>query len=459
LGCKLSSPQPLQAFAGRGTTCAMGDAPAGVHSDEEFLELLGFLTDPKLEVQRFAAEGVLAQTESQDFLEYCRRQPRKAARPLLRLAEKAEADAATSGTAANLAAGKARTAEEQKAARMAAMEAVSASAAGSSALQALVNISAVPSVRDELVELSAPRRAAEAMRGGWLEGRSGLAHWYAMLLANITTAKAGQEAICADENLLRFLLAAYVSKPRPPARDGYEDPLINLGKVIGNMCALESGRRLLAGGEQGPTAVATLAGELADRGRRADVVNCFRNLCLDVECHSAVIAANPIASFARFLYPWDKADPTHRAELPEHLATALAAEGAALTGDVTVRHSVAICVVGLCRTREGRDYLRSQGTKELLRAWQLEESEEETRNAIEASVPALGSEEEFEAQQQAGQLAEQDQAEPAAAAPVVGDAAAPVLPRVAPGPLPKPDEKAAEGDMNGLFDGIEGVDN
>merc|ERR1719188_1853934 len=286
------------------------------------------------------------------------------------------------------------------------MEAVSASAAGSAALQALVNISAVPSVRDELVELSAPRRVAQAMRGGWLEGRSGLAHWYAMLLANVTTAKPGQEAICADENMLRFLIAAYVSKPRPPARDGYDDPLIFLGKVIGNVCALEAGRKLLLGGEQGPTTAATLAGELADRGRRPDVVNCFRNLCLDMECHSAVIAANPMASFARFLYPWDKADPQHRAELPEALAAELAAEGAALTGDAAVRHSAAISIVGLCRTKEGREYLRAQGAKEVLRAWQLEEPEEETRNAIEASVPALQSEEELEAQQ-AGQGQEQ----------------------------------------------------
>jgi len=435
----------------------MGETPTGVHSDEEFLELLGFLTDPKLEVQRFAAEGVLAQTESQDFLEFCHRQPRKAARPLLRLAEKAEADASTSGTAANLAAGTARTAEEQKAARMAAVEAVSASAAGSAALQALVNISAVPSVRDELVELAAPRRVAEAMRGGWLEGRSGLAHWYAMLLANITTAKAGQEAICADENLLRFLVAAYVSKPRPPPRDGYDDPLMFLGKVIGNVCALEAGRKLLAVGEQGPTTVTTLVGELADRARRSDVVNCFRNLCLDVECHPAVVAANPIADFARFLYPWDKADPQHRAELPEALATALAAEGAALTGDATIRHSAAICIIGLCRTREGRACLRSQGAKEILRAWQLEETEEEIRNALEASVPALQPEEELEAQQ-AGQVTEpahqahQDQAKPTAET-AVADA----LPRVTPGPLPKPD-KSAEGEMSGLFDGIEGVD-
>ena len=60
--------------------------------DQEFSELLGFLQDQKPEVRRFAAEGVLGQTEDTDFLDYCRRNPRTAARPLLRLAEKAESE-------------------------------------------------------------------------------------------------------------------------------------------------------------------------------------------------------------------------------------------------------------------------------------------------------------------------------------------------------------------------------
>lgn len=182
-------------------------------------------------VQRFAAEGVLAQTESQAFLDYCRRQPRKVAKFLLRLAEKAEADAATSRAAALVAAGGGAVGE--KAARQAAMEAAAASAAGSAALQALVNISTVPAVCEELLELSAVRRVCEAMRGGWLEGRSGLVHWYAMLLSNLTTSPKGQEppptrdararearvSACPSLRTLRALararLSLSLSAPRP----------------------------------------------------------------------------------------------------------------------------------------------------------------------------------------------------------------------------------------------------
>ena len=52
------------------------------------------MEDQKAEVRRLAAEGVLGQTEDTDFLDFCRREPRKCARPLLRLAEKAELDSA-----------------------------------------------------------------------------------------------------------------------------------------------------------------------------------------------------------------------------------------------------------------------------------------------------------------------------------------------------------------------------
>ena len=46
---------------------------------------------------------------------------------------------------------------------------------------------------EELVALNAPKRLTEALRAGWLEGRAEMAHWYAMLLANVSTSKKGQE--------------------------------------------------------------------------------------------------------------------------------------------------------------------------------------------------------------------------------------------------------------------------
>lgn len=367
---------------------AMAEAD-DVTNDEEYLELVGFLQDPKFEVQRAAAEGVLAQTENQEFIGFCKRYPRKVARPLLRLVERAEDRAAGGGAS-----------EEDKKEKVSAKDRVLADEAGADALKAMVNVSTIPLVRDEFVSLNAPKRAANALRGGWLEGRAGLAHWHVMVLANLTSCQKGQEALCGEdgEPLLRFLLAAYVAKPRPPPRDGFEDPLICLGKVIGNVCALEAGRRLFASGEQGPATLAAIAQEMTDRNRRADVLQALSNACLDEECHGAVVQINMIARMSRFLYPWDKVDADKRTGLGADLLEALASEGATLTGDAGVRRAAATCILGLCRSAAGRDHLREAGAVEVVRAWTQEESDREVREMLEAIMPEINiSEEELEA--------------------------------------------------------------
>ena len=250
----------------------------GNSQEQEFSELLGFLQDQKPEVRRFAAEGVLGQTEDTDFLDFCRRNPRSAARPLLRLAEKAEAEAAEAAEAG----AKGKSSQE----KTAAIQAASSMAACVSALKALVNLSTIPSVQEELVSLNAPKRLTEALRSGWLEGRATMAHWYAMLLANVTTSTKGQEALCADEGMLKFLVAAYVTKPRPPARDGNEDPLLWLGSLLVNVLVLPEGRKLFATGEH--HALMTIFSELADRGRRQDMINAVKNICLDPDARNSL---------------------------------------------------------------------------------------------------------------------------------------------------------------------------
>lgn len=368
----------------------MAEAAEGASSqDIEFGELLGFLQDTKPEVREMAAEGVLSYTENTEFLEYCRLNPRKAARPLLRLMEKAEADATEHATAAQLAEASNGGATGKKAAQLAEREAAKAIAIGKPALQALVNLSIVPTVRDELVELKAPRRCAEALRAGWLEGRAHYAHWYGMILANITTSQAGQEAIVEDEPLLRFLFAAYVAKPRPPAKDGYDDLLFWLGKVLGNVFALPAGRKCIAGGEGGPSTVAKLLAEVTDRTRRHDVLGALRNLCIDKDCHETLVQTDFLTRVAHFVYPLGQVPDDYQAKLPTQLREDLVANGATLTGDGPIRHATVLCIVGMCRTVVGRKYLRVQGCEEVLRAWILEEGDEDTRQGLETSLGAL----------------------------------------------------------------------
>ena len=334
----------------------MADAESS--QDQEFSELLGFLQDQKPEVRRFAAEGVLGQTEDTDFLDYCRRNPRKAARPLLRLAERTEAEVSEAAEAGE----KAGSSQAQKAT---AIQAASSMEACVSALKALVNLSTIPSVQEELVSLNAPKRITEALRSGWLEGRATMAHWYAMVLANISTSAKGQQALCGDEGMLKFLVAAYVTKPRPAARDGYEDPLLWLGSLLVNVLVLPEGRKLFAMGEN--HALTTIFNELADRGRRQDMINAVKNTCLDSdswmqwilvvrqtkwaetqECHQTVITTDLIAQMARlgvvspfggflpascrFLCPWESLDADAKSMLPGALKESLEKDGASLTG-------------------------------------------------------------------------------------------------------------------------------
>jgi len=258
----------------------------------------------------------------------------------------------------------------------------------------------VPTVRDELVELKAPRRCAEALRSGWLEGRAHYAHWYSMILANITTSEVGQQAIVEDEPLFRFLFAAYIAKPRPDPKDGYDDVLGCLGKVLGNVFALPTGRKLISSSEGGAQSVGKLISEVSDRVRRHDVLAALRNLCVDNDCHEALIATDLVSRVAPFLYPIAEVPDEHQAKLPAKLKEDLVANGAALTGDSAVRHATINCFVGICRTALGRTYLRAEGCEEVLRAWHVEESDPEIREGLDISLGALRQKEEESAEGQ-----------------------------------------------------------
>jgi hypothetical protein len=259
---------------------------SSTEQDEMFAELVGLLQDKKIEVQRLAAEGLLEYTESEDFVTYCQRKPRAVAKALLRLSERAEADVVEKEKQQE------QKASSAKAERVAELQLMEAQAAGAAALKALVNLSAIPTVSAELIDMNASRRCCEALRGGWLEGRLSLAHWYSMLLANVTVSEAGQKALAKEEGMVRFLFGAFVSKNRPEPRDGYDDPMISLGKVINNVCAQKEGRKLFGEGEQGSASLNLLTKELSDRTRRPDVLAIIRNLCLDEECHAVLVSTD-----------------------------------------------------------------------------------------------------------------------------------------------------------------------
>eukprot|EP00929_Paragymnodinium_shiwhaense_P007282 TRINITY_DN111209_c0_g1_i1.p1 TRINITY_DN111209_c0_g1~~TRINITY_DN111209_c0_g1_i1.p1 ORF type:complete len:435 (+),score=147.57 TRINITY_DN111209_c0_g1_i1:63-1367(+) len=388
------------------------DAPAE-ESDEAYGELVDFLADAKLEVQKAAADGLLAETENADFLNYCQRFPRKVSKQLMRLVERCEAKQAEAGAAIKAAEAKGGAVAREKALRAVAMEVSYAKAAAAAALQSLVNLSTSPKICDVLVSMNAPRRCAETLRSGWLEGRVSNANYHVMLLANLTTNEDAQKALCDDQSLVSFLVLAYVTKvpgpkgvenlkkeEKPSAGkeddeeapvDDLKDPLLCLGKALANLCAQAPGRKALSG----KSASAALVRELAHRSRRPDAIRALRNICLDTDCHDTIVDSSGLLVKAMFfVYPWAKTDEEQRKALPEPVREALAEEGSALTGDVAVRCAMAGCLVGLAQTTQGREHISAFGYEEVIRAWETEESDEDTLLLLKEATRILNATEE-----------------------------------------------------------------
>lgn len=95
-----------------------------------------------------------------------------------------------------------------------------------------------------------------------------------------------------------------------------------------------------------------------------------------------------IEAIACFVYPWDKAADNEREALPEALRKDLEAAGATLTTEVGVRSIAAECLVGFVITEQGREYLRSSGAAEIIRAWDAEETDTDTKTSLCTVLPA-----------------------------------------------------------------------
>eukprot|EP00927_Polykrikos_kofoidii_P069403 TRINITY_DN64865_c0_g1_i1.p1 TRINITY_DN64865_c0_g1~~TRINITY_DN64865_c0_g1_i1.p1 ORF type:complete len:422 (+),score=77.69 TRINITY_DN64865_c0_g1_i1:111-1268(+) len=339
-----------------------------------YADLVGLLADPKLEVQHKAAEVFFDVTDNSECLDYCMQNPRKVAKPLLRLVESAEASREALAAKIEEAKGLADAGQMKKQIHAASVEALQAKHAGEFALKALVNISAVPAVRDELVSMKAPRRCAKSLEAGWLQGRGELAHFYAMVLVNLTSNLEASEDFSKDPAIVSFLVAAFIAKARPKTVEeaGGNDPMACIAKVLNNVCVHAEGRKSVS------PACGSLISELQDRSRRADVCAVLRNLCLDSEHHQELTSSKILFHMATFLYPWEKRETEQREELSKELQELLEVEGAALTADSTVRSTCADSIVGLVQTATGRAHLRDKaGGLEILRAWENQETDSE----------------------------------------------------------------------------------
>lgn len=56
-------------------------------------------------------------------------------------------------------------------------------------------------------------------------------------------------------------------------------------------------------------------------------------------------------------------------------------------GDLTVRSAAAVCCMGLCRSLNGRDYLRAYA--EVFRSWKQEETDATVKDSVSQAISSI----------------------------------------------------------------------
>jgi len=306
----------------------------------DFGELLTFLSNPKAEVVEQAADAVLDLTEDPDFLTYIRREPAKISRPLIRLIERDDIKI-----------------------QMA-------------ALNALVNISSIPEVALSLISLQGVRRTCDVLKTLWIGGVDKEAVVLcSMILSNLTLPEAGQTALIQHKEGLNFILPLYLA---PPVAK--EDIFFHMGSILRNISGTPEGRKIVAD----PRLTAGLAPLFMIRHRRCVVADIFRNLCGDKKCHKELNEVTFLPYLQTFLYPDDAVKPEHTTLHPF-----VKEEATGLTGDEPLRFTCAELLLFLVRSDVGREMMRNEHVYECIRAWHLEESQDEVKEIIEEIVPFI----------------------------------------------------------------------
>jgi len=306
----------------------------------EYDEVLAFLSDSKHDVVEQAANVVLELSEDAEFLDYIRENPKKVARPLLRVLEREDFKSQFAG------------------------------------LNAVVNLSAVPEVAESMLDLKGIRRTCDVMENLWNNGvDKDAVELCTMVLSNLTTIETGQTMLCTEKKSLGFLVPLYLSPPVSKT-----DIMFHIGSILKNITGIREGRAFVAQAN----IVKPLAHQFAARQRRAIVVDIFRNLASDKECHEVLSDCDFLPSMQCFLYP-------DNAEKPDHTTLHPVVESGrqGLTKDEGVRFNVAEMLVFLARTRIGRESMRRDHVYECVRAWHLEETQDDVKDMLESLVPCI----------------------------------------------------------------------
>lgn len=236
-------------------------------------------------------------------------------------------------------------------------------------LTALVNLSGIDSIVEAVCKLSGVRRICDS-----LNQRQVMVELHCMLLSNLTRLPAGVEGLLAIPGIFKGVILKYA------AVDSEE--VDHLGSVIINGTSAEKGRQVVSDlqtDSQGYThclLLQCLARCLGVRRRRQAVLQIIRNLCLDTECHDAIAASGILINLCYFLYPeveGRREDDVHK-NITEN--------GIGLASDIETRTIAAEILVCFLRSEVGRDVMRSIGIYEVVRLWDLEETEQSIKDML-----------------------------------------------------------------------------
>ncbi len=239
------------------------------------------------------------------------------------------------------------------------------------ALSALVNLATVDSIVVAASTLSCVRRVADS-----LNRRQIYVELHCMLLANLTRLHCGMDQLLNIPGIFKGVCLKY------SAVDSEE--VDNLGAVIVNATSVEGGRKIISETQtdsQGYThclLLQCLARSLNIRRRRVPILSIIRNLALDVDstCHEGIASSGILINICYFLYPeveGRREDDVHKL-ITEH--------GVGLATDVETRSLAAEILVCMLRSEIGRDVMRTIGIYEVVRLWDLQETETSIKDML-----------------------------------------------------------------------------
>lgn len=301
----------------------------------EYIELIGFLSDKNRVVQAQAVTILEQYSGEPDrvLVDLIASDADLIVRPLLRLVESEEASLVESS------------------------------------LTSLVNLSVIDSVVVSVCGMSGVRRVCDS-----LNQRQLFVSLHCMLLSNITRLPKGMDDLLDLPGVFKSVVLKYA------AVDSEE--VDHLGSVVVNGTSVEKGRKLLCDlqtDSQGFThclLLQCLARSLGVRRRRSTVLQMVRNVALDLGCHDSIAASGILINMCYFLYP----EVEGRRE--EDVHKSITEHGVGLASDVETRTLSAEIFVCCLRSETGRDMMRSIGVYEVVRLWDLEETEQSIKDLI-----------------------------------------------------------------------------